>query len=103
AKEAEERFAKLGYDNIYVKIDDGTLGWSEKAPFDAILVTAGSPALPESLLNQLKPGGRLVIPIGDLFGQELICVRKNSEGKYFRKFLGPVRFVPLIGEEGWRD
>lgn len=103
AKSAEVRYRELGYGNIHVKIDDGTLGWPEHAPYDAIIVTAGAPSLPESLIEQLKPGGRMVIPVGDSLSQELIRVRKNEDGEVFREFLGHVRFVPLIGEQGWRE
>ncbi|MGA8164661.1 MAG: protein-L-isoaspartate(D-aspartate) O-methyltransferase [Waddliaceae bacterium] len=103
ATQAQERFAQLGYDNIHVKVANGTLGWPEKAPFDAIIVTAGAPVIPESLLEQLKPAGRMVIPVGDAFSQELVRIRKSLTGKDHHEFLGPVRFVPLIGEEGWEE
>ena len=101
ATHAIEIFQTLGYTNIHVKISNGTLGWTEKGPFDAILVTAAGPSVPESLLEQLRLGGRLVIPVGDLYGQELIRVSKTSDGKASIENLGAVRFVPLIGEQGW--
>jgi protein-L-isoaspartate(D-aspartate) O-methyltransferase len=101
ANHARELFQKLGYKNIQVKISNGTLGWGDKGPFDAVLVTAGGPSVPEALLGQLKPGGKMVIPIGDLYAQELIRVTKSSEGKPEVENLGAVRFVPLIGEQGW--
>jgi len=101
ATQAEKCLYELGYDNVHVKIANGTLGWPEKGPFDAIIVTAGGPEIPESLLQQLNPNGRLIIPIGDLFGQDLVKIRKPLKGKYTTQSLGPVRFVPLIGEEGW--
>lgn len=100
AKEAIERFKKLGYSNIEVKIGDGTLGLPEKAPFDAIIVTAGAPIIPSSLTKQLKEGGRLIIPVGDALVQHLLRIRKK-EGKLVQEMLEAVRFVPLIGEEGW--
>jgi protein-L-isoaspartate(D-aspartate) O-methyltransferase len=101
ANHAIEMFQTLGYKNISVKISNGTLGWAEKGPFDAILVTAGGPTIPESLLEQLKPGGSIVIPVGDLHTQELVRMTKTLEGKPSIENLGAVRFVPLIGEEGW--
>jgi len=101
AAEAKERFEALGYHNIHVKVSDGSLGWPEKAPFDAVIVTAGSPIVPKSLLEQLKAGGRMVIPLGDSFSQELVRIRRSLTGKDMQEYLGAVRFVPLIGEEGW--
>lgn len=101
ANKAIEIFQSLGYTNIHVKISNGTLGWDEKGPFDAILVTAGGPSVPESLLDQLKVEGRIVIPVGDLYSQDLIRVSKTSDGKANIENLGAVRFVPLIGEQGW--
>jgi len=103
ARTAEARFRQLGYDNIQVHVGDGTLGWAEHAPYDGIVVTAGGPALPEPLLDQLGVGGRLVIPVGprrDL--QELMRVRRSSENGYRQENLGSVRFVPLVGEAGWK-
>lgn len=93
--------AKLDYQNVYVKRDDGTLGWAGKGPFDAILVTAGAPDIPEALMVQLKVGGRLIIPVGDHYSQELVRMRKIDEQTANREPLGAVRFVPLIGEQGW--
>jgi len=99
---ARECLARLGYANVHVKLGDGTLGWPEKAPFDGIVVTAAGPAVPESLKHQLKIGGRLVIPVGQEWGdQYLIRVVRKSEEEFLEEDLGPVRFVPLIGEEGW--
>jgi len=86
-----------------VRVGDGTLGWTEKAPFDAILVTAGGPVIPDSLINQLAIGGRLVIPIGDKGEQKLIRVKKTSTGELKEENLGQVRFVPLIGTKGWSE
>ena len=96
-KEAAERLKALGYDNIEVRIGDGYKGWPEKAPFDAIVVTAAAPRVPEALVEQLKPGGRLVIPVGEAGGaQDLLLIVKTAEGKLERKSILPVRFVPLV-------
>jgi protein-L-isoaspartate(D-aspartate) O-methyltransferase len=100
AREAKKRLESLGYYNVMIKINDGTEGWEEESPFDAIIVTAGAPNIPEPLLNQLKIGGRMVIPIGDKFSQSLILVIKN-EGGMERRDLGGCRFVKLIGKHGW--
>ncbi|MCL7944847.1 protein-L-isoaspartate(D-aspartate) O-methyltransferase [Marinobacter sp. ATCH36] len=103
ADHASKRLAKLGYDNIAVRCGDGTLGWPEHAPFDAIVVTAGGPGVPESLISQLTIGGRLVIPAGaDQHQQQLLRITRLSENKTETEDLGGVRFVPLIGKEGWR-
>ncbi|GAB6172095.1 hypothetical protein JCM15765_15730 [Paradesulfitobacterium aromaticivorans] len=101
ATQAGERFARLNYVNIEVRLGDGTKGLPEAAPFEAILVTAGGPELPASLKEQLKVGGRPVIPVGNEKMQELVRVRRNGEHDYQEESLGLVRFVPLIGEEGW--
>jgi protein-L-isoaspartate(D-aspartate) O-methyltransferase len=93
-------FDALGYDNIWVCIGDGTRGWPRYAPFDAIAVAAGGPRVPQSLLDQLADGGRLVMPIGSRDEQQMIrVVRHGTQMREER--LGPVRFVPLIGAEGW--
>jgi protein-L-isoaspartate(D-aspartate) O-methyltransferase len=103
ARTAEQRLRALGYANVQVRHGDGTLGWAEQAPFDAIVVAAGGPDVPAALLEQLAPGGRLVIPIGPTpREQELVRVRRR-DGRYEREQLGPVRFVPLIGAEGWQE
>jgi protein-L-isoaspartate(D-aspartate) O-methyltransferase len=99
--QAETKFKEMGLSNIRVKLGDGTLGWEEFAPFDAILVTAGSPGVPASLLAQLKVGGVMVIPVGSREDQNLIRVVRRSKDGYQEKTLYPVRFVPLIGKEGW--
>lgn len=101
AKEAEKRFKDLGYSHIEVKTGDGTLGWAEKAPFDAIIVTAGAPIVPASLVGQLKIGGRLIIPVGDSFSQSLLRIKKETSDKFTQEMLEAVRFVPLLGKEGW--
>ena len=93
---------KLGYQNVHVRQGDGTLGWPEHAPFDAIVVTAGGPDVPDPLKRQLKIGGRLVMPIGKTtWFQELVRVTRITEADFDTEYLVPVRFVPLIGEEGW--
>lgn len=101
AGRARKVLDKLGYGNVVVKIGDGTLGWKDEAPFDAIIVTAGSPEIPEPLLNQLKEGGRLVIPVGGEFMQSLIRIRKTEKG-IEKDDMGGCRFVKLIGEHGWK-
>ncbi|HET9947721.1 MAG TPA: protein-L-isoaspartate(D-aspartate) O-methyltransferase [Longimicrobiales bacterium] len=98
---AQVRLQELGYDNVHVRWGDGTRGWPEAAPFDAILVAAGGPELPPSLREQLAPGGRVIIPVGDSPRDQRL-VRLEREGRRFvRTDLGGVRFVPLLGREGW--
>ncbi len=102
AAEAKDRLKSLHFHNVSIKCDDGTNGWEMYAPFDAILVAAGSPYVPEPLLKQLTVGGRLVIPIGDeQKTQVLIRITRNTNG-YAREDFGPCSFVPLIGEHGWK-
>jgi len=102
AELARERLAFLGYDTIEVLHGDGTEGWRDRAPFDAIVVAAGGPEVPRSLLDQLTIGGRLVIPVGDSpRTQELLRVRRVGQHEFDRESLGKVQFVPLIGTEGW--
>lgn len=101
AEQAKKRLQDLNYNNIEVKIDDGTLGWHEHAPYDVIIVTAGAPVVPESLIFQLKVGGRLIIPVGDASTQNLLRIRKREDGSHSQEILEYVRFVPLIGKEGW--
>ncbi|MCW5785687.1 MAG: protein-L-isoaspartate(D-aspartate) O-methyltransferase, partial [Nitrospirales bacterium] len=101
---ARKRLAELGYRNIQVLYGDGTLGWPEHAPYDAIVVTAGGPEVPQPLKDQLAIGGRLVIPVGStLRTQKLIRLRRISEHEYQEEDMGGVRFVPLIGAAGWED
>lgn len=104
--EAEERFRRLGLSNIRTRLGDGARGWPEEAPFQGILVTAAAPHVPPPLAEQLAPGGRLVIPIGDLASQDLIILRRTATGFEERR-AGGVRFVPLISRfafaEGTRD
>ncbi len=102
AKSASARLAGLGYDNVHVVHADGTRGWPEHAPYDAIIVAAGGPSVPPSLKSQLKIGGRLVIPVGaDPRAQELVRITRVAEDEYETVDIADVRFVPLIGEEGW--
>lgn len=97
-----KRLVKAGYDNVHVLHGDGTLGWPEKAPFDAIVVAAGGPEVPKPLLEQLAVGGRLVIPAGPTTREQtLLRIRRTSKKEYAQEDLGAVRFVPLIGAEGW--
>jgi protein-L-isoaspartate(D-aspartate) O-methyltransferase len=97
-----ERLTRLGYGNIEIVEGDGTRGCPDKAPFDAILAAASGSQVPEALLAQLAPGGRLVMPIGEPgWVQELVKVTKQDDGILKQENLGGVRFVPLIGEEGW--
>jgi protein-L-isoaspartate(D-aspartate) O-methyltransferase len=97
---AREHFEALGYRNIYVRHGDGTLGWPEAAPFDAIIVAAGAPEVPQALRDQLKLGGRLIIPIGDvIYHQRLIKIVRESDRNFSESELEPVRFVPLIRSE----
>jgi protein-L-isoaspartate(D-aspartate) O-methyltransferase len=97
---ARKLLYELGCFNIEIKIFDGTLGWIEESPFDAILVTAGSPDIPQPLIDQLATGGKLVIPVGDAFVQDLFRVTKTVEG-IKKEDLGGCRFVKLIGKYGW--
>jgi protein-L-isoaspartate(D-aspartate) O-methyltransferase len=102
AEKAASTLADLGYKNVHVLHGDGTKGWPEHAPYDGIIVAAGGPKIPESLKEQLKIGGRLVIPVGrDPRVQELVRVTRISEKEYDREDLADVRFVPLVGQEGW--
>ena len=104
AAQARERFERLGYANIRLREGDGTRGWPEAAPFDAIVAAAGGPEVPDGLLQQLAIGGRLVMPVGEQSHQRLVKVVRTSEHVFdTRPSLGEVRFVPLIGAHGWRD
>jgi len=104
ARIAVKRMEALGYSNVRIVEGDGTRGCREEAPFDAILAAASGSHVPERLLAQLAPGGRLVMPVGDPASvQHLLKVTKAEDGRIERQDLGAVRFVPLIGEEGWKD
>jgi protein-L-isoaspartate(D-aspartate) O-methyltransferase len=103
ATRARRLFDELGLTNIAMKIDDGTIGWAGEAPFDAIIVTAGAPDIPEALVSQLAVGGRLVIPVGDQLNQELIRLVRNEDGTLTQEKSVACRFVRLIGKEGWSE
>jgi len=103
AKRARALLEVSGLRNVTVLSGDGTLGRSEFAPYDAILVTAGAPSVPRPLKSQLRVGGRLVVPVGDEQAQELVLVRRESETEYSEQRFGGCRFVPLLGRFGWKD
>jgi protein-L-isoaspartate(D-aspartate) O-methyltransferase len=94
-------FDQLGYHNIVTRYSDGTTGWKDESPFDAIIVTAGSPEIPAVLVNQLAIGGRMVIPVGNQHSQDLIKLVRDQKGIH-QTNLGGCRFVKLVGEHGWR-
>ncbi|MFA7597161.1 MAG: protein-L-isoaspartate(D-aspartate) O-methyltransferase [Novosphingobium sp.] len=100
---ARERIAALGYANVEIGAGDGTRGLEQEAPFDAILVAAGAPEVPNALKRQLAMGGRLVIPVGDTGKQKLCKVTRTGETRFDVENLATVMFVPLIGEEGWQE
>jgi len=101
AEKARKKFQDLSYLNIHVKADDGTLGWPEEAPFDRIIITAGSPEIPAPLIEQLAEGGIVVIPVGDLYSQQLLKYRKSGKNPII-EYHTPCVFVPLIGQYGWK-
>ena len=104
ANEATERLARLGHANVHVHVRDGTLGWPEHAPYDAIAVAAAGPRVPRALLAQLAIGGRLVMPVGvERHHQTLVRITHVARGDFRQESLLPVSFVPLIGAEGWPD
>jgi len=99
---ARKLFDALSYHNIVTRYSDGTLGWKDEGPFDAIIVTAGAPDIPYPLVSQLAQGGRMVIPVGDQHSQELVKLYKDEKGIH-RTDLGGCRFVKLVGEHGWKS
>jgi protein-L-isoaspartate(D-aspartate) O-methyltransferase len=99
---ARHMLQELGYTNVLFKSYDGTLGWEEYSPYDAIIITAGAPAVPEPLLEQLADGGRMIVPVGDKFTQELIRITRRKDS-FDKKSLGGCRFVDLIGAHGWKE
>lgn len=104
ARAAQERLLHLGYGNVTVRHGDGYQGWPEHAPFDGIIVTAAAPEIPPPLIEQLKPGGRLVIPVGQPYmHQDLLLVEKSSSGEVSTRNMLPVAFVPLTGDHGAAD
>ncbi len=102
AQAAIPRIREMGLDNVKIQVFDGTVGWSEVAPFDRILVTAGAPKVPEPLLDQLAPGGTLLIPEGTRSAQRLVLYRKSARGELRRREGEEVAFVPLLGRHGWK-
>jgi protein-L-isoaspartate(D-aspartate) O-methyltransferase len=102
AHQAIARMRQLGFDNVKIQVFDGTVGWSEWAPYDRILVTAGAPKVPEPLLDQLAPGGMLLVPEGPMHTQRLVLYKKSARGDVRRKEGEEVAFVPLLGRHGWR-
>ncbi|KXS53906.1 MAG: protein-L-isoaspartate(D-aspartate) O-methyltransferase [Marinobacter sp. T13-3] len=103
ASQAEKNLQQAGFSQVRVKTGDGSQGWPEAAPFDGICVAAGAPAVPDSLKEQLSVGGRLVIPVGLEQGlQRLLLVTRRSDQEFDRREFGDVRFVPLLGQEGWQ-
>lgn len=104
SERARQRLTDLGYTNIHVRTGDGTLGWPDHAPYDAIVVTAGGPKVPPALLDQLAIGGRLVMPVGSLsYDQRLVRLVRAAAEDYRREELDAVAFVPLIGAQGWAE
>lgn len=102
-QQARRNLDRAGFTQVHLRCGDGTLGWPEAAPFDAIGVAAGAPDIPNTLKEQLALGGRLIIPVGpEHSGQQLVCVSRVSETEFARENYGGVRFVPLLGEEGWQ-
>jgi protein-L-isoaspartate(D-aspartate) O-methyltransferase len=101
AKSAAEKLKELGYHNVFVRAGDGFFGWPEKAPFDAIIGTAAAGRIPQPLIDQLKPGGRMILPIESSLGfQYLVLMTKDGKGGLHQKKVMPVRFVPMTGEVG---
>ena len=103
AKIAAANLKASGHSRVHVRHADGTEGWGAEAPFDAILVSAGAPDVPKSLMSQLAVGGHLVVPVGSAQrAQKLLRITRAGEDKYEREYLADVRFVPLVGKEGWK-
>lgn len=103
AQRAGERFEALGIGNIELRVGDGSVGWPDAAPFDVISVAAGAPEVPAALKAQLAIGGRLVMPVGDAHAQQLVQLRRRGADAFEQRTLYAVRFVPLIGEQGWAE
>ena len=103
ADSARERLERLGFENVTVRHGDGYRGWPEHAPFDLIVVAASPPEVPRPLIEQLAPGGRLVLPVGDGLRQDLLLIEKDADGSIRRRTIAPVAFVPMTGEAQRRD
>lgn len=103
AASARRRLSDLGYETVHVRCADGTLGWPQHSPYDAIVVTAGDPEVPKALRDQLAIGGRLVMPVGAAPWRQLVRVVRTGADDYHSEDLGGVAFVPLIGAEGWSE
>lgn len=103
SKKAEKRLSRLGYSNIRFRVDDGSKGWPESAPYDRIVTTAAAGSMPDKLLEQLKPGGIAIAPVGPKTYQELLKIRKDEDGNLTSVSLGGVRFVEMKGEYGWKE
>jgi len=103
ARRARKSLDACGYSKVNIRLADGTLGWREMAPFDAIIVTAGAPDVPRDYLDQLAVGGRLVIPVGDRMSQVLMRMTRTTENEFKEEKLLGCRFVPLVGNHGWRE
>ena len=100
SQRTQSTLARLGIENVEYRIDDGSVGWPERAPFDRIMVTAGAPAIPRPLVEQLRDGGRMIVPVGDRKLQQLLVIEKR-EGRFIEYPLIACRFVKLIGHCGW--
>jgi protein-L-isoaspartate(D-aspartate) O-methyltransferase len=103
AEPAKVRLQELGLENVHAFLSDGSIGLAQKAPFDAIICTAGAPSVPHSLVQQLAPGGRMIIPVSKGYYEELLRVTKTTDGEYESETLMDVRFVPLVGKEGYKQ
>ena len=101
SNKAKSRIEGLGYKNVHFKIGDGSYGWSEYAPYDRIIVTAAAGRIPDALIDQLKTGGKMILPVGESDLQELVRVIKKDDGRIDKEYLTLVRFVELVGEYGW--
>lgn len=102
AEQARINLERSGFSQVHVRCGDGSLGWPEAAPFDGICVAAGAPVVPETLKQQLAIGGRVVIPVGPEHSvQRLVCITRLTDADFEREDFGDVRFVPLLGEQGW--
>ena len=97
-EEAKERLHEQGYENIHFRVGDGYRGWPEAAPFDVILLAAAPEEIPPPLIEQLAPGGRMVLPVGDRFGQKLLLLKKDAAGEISQRVVAPVSFVPMTGD-----